>query len=190
MEDNNNFRAFEYARDFQEFENSLKIESKSTYLEMLIESKSEIEYLSKYFANIVEISLEYIEHFFNEKLEENESKDETSKLITLIMVVLYNYRHISKIVEEKHVNDKTAIHTKKSRITSNFKQTIKTIETIVTHSPNLGSFLKLSKLSESTIESASNIFSVLNPASFLDHPEIFPSFTKQITNMLHSTSLA
>ena len=61
IDENNNYRTFEYARDFQDFENSLKTEAKSTYFELLSQTeKGEIDYLSKNFAVIMEKSLNLI----------------------------------------------------------------------------------------------------------------------------------
>ena len=175
IDDNDNYRIFEYARDFQDFENSLKTEAKATYFELISQTqKGELDYLSKHFAVIMEKSLDLIARSYSQQ-DELFIKDEETvpKLITMIMILLYNYRHENKVMEEK------------TYAKIDFSNLSK-LENIL----HLQKFINFEKLDESTIESASNIFSVLNTAEFINQAQMFPVFTKTIIKMLHSTSIA
>ena len=183
IDDNDNYRTFEYARDFQDFENSLKTEAKSTLFELLSESKNELEYLSRHFVVIMEKSLILVERFYSEQGELLLKDEETvPKLITMIMVLLYNYRHFNKVMEEK---TQTKIEISSLSRLKHIKYEVDSENSLV-----LQRFINFEKLNDSTIESASNIFSVLNTSEFISKSYMFPIFTKTIIKMLHSTSIA
>ena len=152
-DENNNYRTFEYARDFQDFENSLKTEEKSTYFELLSQiEKGELYYLSKHFTVIMKKSLDLIARLYSQQNELFIKDEETIlRLITMIMILLYNYRRVNKVMEEKtHAKIDFSSWSKLKNIL------------------HLQKFINFEKLNESTIESAFNIFSVLNTAEFID----------------------
>jgi hypothetical protein len=122
MNENEDFRVFEYARDFQGFESTLKVETISTFFELVIANKSEIEYLNRYLAVIVENSFDILEILYEtQRGFVLSNKDTVSSMIIMIMVVLYNYRHTKKVIEEKYANNESVLKAKRSKIISEFQ---------------------------------------------------------------------
>lgn len=97
-------QVFEKARDFYALEECLQIEVLNTYFEE-ITSKQEIEYLNKNIAAVIEHSLFNLNMITMPILDENnEGKLKATKIVTMIMLTLYNLRHQYKVLEESEGN--------------------------------------------------------------------------------------
>lgn len=73
----------------------------SAYFESIGSNKNEVEYLNKYYAVLIENSLKNLDSVNRDFLKgEEEDKATTSNVVIMIMITLYNFRHLYKIIEE------------------------------------------------------------------------------------------
>lgn len=100
MDERGDFKAFENARDNKNLERTLITEQIMTYFELISSNKSEIDYLSRYFAAIIEDSLKNLSSMGISFLSHHEDKSTVPNVVILIMLSLYNLRHQYKIIEE------------------------------------------------------------------------------------------
>lgn len=70
-----------------------------TYFELISNNKTEIEYLNKYFGALLENSLSNLD-CINVPLSTDSDKQVICKIVVLVMVTLYNFRHQYKVIEE------------------------------------------------------------------------------------------
>lgn len=158
-----------------------------TYFELISSNKTEIEYLNKYFGAILENAMINLD-FINVPLTTNSDSDKQviPKIVVVVMVTLYNFRHQYKVIEESQGSKSPGKNKGLRKRFSTFKNTV---VNLCAREEELSEFIKADKLSFDTIESASNIFNILHNKSLSD-AEYYKGFTDALLEMLTSTAIA
>ena len=77
------------------------IENISSYIELITENKAEIEYLNKNYYVIIQnwfYDLDLLEFKIFDSSSDN--SQQVINMVVMIMLILYNYRHFNKIIEQ------------------------------------------------------------------------------------------
>jgi hypothetical protein len=119
-----------------------------TYFELISSNKSEIDYLNKYFAAIIEDSLKSLNSIGTSFLSHHEDKSTVPNVVILIMLSLYNFRHQYKMIEE---TSKSSSPSHNKPLLARYKAFESTVKSLCDLEPQLSLFLKPSNLSFDTI---------------------------------------
>ena len=107
-------------------------------------------------------------------------------VVVMIMLILYNYRHFNKIIEQ---NINSNLNINKSMILA-FEKFTKTVKSLCSKETELDGFIKIEKLNQETIDSTANINSILNSNKLFSNYQNFIYFTSSVFNKLTSTSVS